>query len=165
MRLVDFHGKVLAEIAGKPMIQRVYEQAKKSIMLDDLFLAIDDQRVLKCVEGFGGKAIMTNTGHESGTDRIAEATHKIAADIIVNIQGAQPIFDAVMIDEMVAPLLEDTSLQMSTLKTEIAQLNPGDIILPVFVLKVPSTNLSPILDFKSICIFTDIQWSRPIDKS
>ena len=121
-----FQGKVLAEIAGKPMIQWVYEQAKKSKMLDDLFVAIDDQRVLKCVEGFGGKAIMTSKEHESGTDRIAEATQEIEADIIVNIQGDQPIFDALMIDETVAPMIEDANLQMSTLKTEIGKEDYDD---------------------------------------
>ncbi|MCK5462677.1 MAG: NTP transferase domain-containing protein, partial [Bacteroidales bacterium] len=85
-----FPGKVLAEIAGKPMIQRVYQQASQSQMLDQIFVAVDDPRVLKCVEGFGGKAVMTNTDHQSGTDRIAEAVEKIQTDIIVNIQGDQP---------------------------------------------------------------------------
>ncbi|MEA3478589.1 MAG: 3-deoxy-manno-octulosonate cytidylyltransferase [Bacteroidota bacterium] len=121
-----FRGKVLAEIAGKPMIQWVYERASQSKMLDQLFVAVDDPRVLKCVEGFGGKAVMTKGEHQSGTDRIAEAVEQIPADIIVNIQGDQPLFDPGMIDEAVHPMLEDTSVQMSTLKIRIKEEDYSD---------------------------------------
>ena len=121
-----FPGKVLAEIAGKPMIQWVYEQANKSQLLDELFVAVDDERVLKCVEKFGGKAVMTKIEHQSGTDRLAEALEKIDADIIVNIQGDQPLFDSKMIDEAVKPMLDDTTIQMSTLKTKIGEEDYSD---------------------------------------
>jgi len=121
-----FRGKVIADIVNKPMIQRVYEQANKSTMLDDLIVAVDDERVYKCVKGFGGKVIMTSIGHESGTDRIAEAIENIEADIVVNIQGDQPLFDAKMIEEAVQPMLEDPNLQMSTLKTKIAKEDYND---------------------------------------
>ena len=90
-----FPGKVLAEIAAKPMIQWVYEQANQSKVLDRLIVAVDDQRVLKCVEEFGGLAVMTKDNHQSGTDRIAEAVEHIHADIIVNIQGDQPLLDPI----------------------------------------------------------------------
>jgi len=116
-----FPGKIIAELAGKPMIQRVYEQANKSVLLDQLIVAVDDEHVLKCVEGFGGKAIMTNRSHQSGTDRIAEVVKNIDDCIVVNIQGDQPIFDPIMIDEAVQPLLDDPSLMMSTLKIEIGE--------------------------------------------
>lgn len=121
-----FPGKVLKEIAGKPMIQWVYEQANKSQLLDQLFVAVDDERVLKCVEGFGGKAIMTGSNHQSGTDRIAEAVEKLDDCIVVNIQGDQPLFDPNMIDEAVIPLLQDPTLQMSTLKTKIDEEDYND---------------------------------------
>ena len=98
-----FEGKVLADIAGKPMIQWVYERAKKSKTLDELLVAVDDPRVQSRVEGFGGKAILTGTHHESGTDRIAEVVEKMPADIVVNIQGDQPLIDPNMIDEAVGP--------------------------------------------------------------
>jgi len=116
-----FRGKVLAEIAGKPMIQWVYEQASKSQLLDQLIIAVDDERVLKCVEGFGGKAVMTEIDHQPGTDRIAEAVKKIDTDIVVNIQGDQPLLDPKMINEAVQPLLEDSTLQMATLKIKIGE--------------------------------------------
>lgn len=121
-----FRGKVLAEIAGKPMIQWVYEQASQSKTLDQLFVAVDDPRVQKCVEGFGGKAVMTGQNHQSGTDRIAEAVKKIETDIVVNIQGDQPLLDPKMIDEAVQPMLKDTTVQMSTIKTKISERDYSD---------------------------------------
>lgn len=114
-----FPGKVLADLAGKPMIQRVYERAKQAKILHELFVAVDDPRVQSCVEGFGGKAVMTGGQHQSGTDRIAEAVKNLPADIVVNIQGDQPLLDPIMIDEAVAPLLRNPGIPMSTIKTEI----------------------------------------------
>jgi 3-deoxy-manno-octulosonate cytidylyltransferase (CMP-KDO synthetase) len=116
-----FEGKVLADIGGKPMIQWVYERAKQSKTLDELFVAVDDPRVQSVVEGFGGKAILTGAHHKSGTDRIAEVVEKMAADIIVNIQGDQPLIDPNMIDEAVLPMIDNPEIQMSTLKREIEQ--------------------------------------------
>ena len=121
-----FEGKVLADIAGKPMIQWVYERAKQSKTLDELFVAVDDPRVQSIVEGFGGKAILTGVQHKSGTDRIAEVVEKMAADIIVNIQGDQPLIDPNMIDEAVQPMIDNPEIQMSTLKREIEEDEFGD---------------------------------------
>ncbi len=114
-----FRGKIIAEIAGKPMIRRVYDQAKQSKLLDDLIVAVDDERVKNVVEGFGGKAVMTGSQHRSGTDRIAEVMENYDCDIVVNIQGDQPLLDPNMIDEAVQPLLNDATLRMSTIKTKI----------------------------------------------
>ncbi len=116
-----FPGKIIADIAGKSMIQRVYEQSQKSKLLNDLYVAVDDQKVMDVVEGFGGKAVMTGAHHQSGTDRIAEVMDKVNCDIVVNIQGDQPLFDANMIDEAVAPMLDNPEIQMSTLKVKIGQ--------------------------------------------
>ena len=114
-----FEGKVLADIAGKPMIQWVYERANQSKMLDELFVAVDDPRVQSRVEQFGGKAVLTAAHHKSGTDRIAEAVEKMSVDIVVNIQGDQPLIDPNMIDEAVQPMIDNPEIQMSTLKREI----------------------------------------------
>ena len=114
-----FEGKVLADIAGKPMIQWVYERANQSKMLDELFVAVDDPRVQSGVEQFGGKAVLTAAYHKSGTDRIAEAIENMPVDIVVNIQGDQPLLDPDMIDEAVIPMIDNPEIQMSTLKREI----------------------------------------------
>ena len=113
-----FPGKPLARIAGKPMIQRVYEQASKTSKLDDVYVATDDKRIMVCVEDFGGKAIMTSPGHRSGTDRVHEAAKAIGLkpeDIVVNIQGDQPLFPPIVLDILIKPLEDDPSLHMSTL--------------------------------------------------
>jgi len=121
-----FPGKVLKEIAGKPMIQWVYEHAIKSNLLDELFVAVDNDDVYRCVEGFGGKAVMTKSEHQSGTDRLAEAIEIIEADIVVNIQGDQPLLDSNMINEAVQPMLDDATIQMLTLKTKIEKKDYTD---------------------------------------
>ena len=101
------------------MIQWVYERASQSGTLDELLVAVDDPRVQSTVEGFGAKAVMTGTHHKSGTDRIAEVVKTIPADIVVNIQGDQPLIDPNMIDEAVRPMIDHPEIYMSTLKREI----------------------------------------------
>jgi len=108
-------GKSLKLILGKPMIQRVYERAQLARGLSSVCVATDDARIASVVEGFGGKAIMTSANHPSGTDRLAEATRTIDAEIVVNVQGDQPFLDPLMIDEAVQPLLDDPALPMATL--------------------------------------------------
>lgn len=95
-----FLGKPLIDINGKPMIQRVYEQAKKSKNLSAVFVATDDKRIETHVKSFGGKVIMTSARHKSGTDRCAEAIKKINGkfDVVVNIQGDEPFIQPKQID-------------------------------------------------------------------
>jgi len=113
-------GKPLLDIAGKPMVQWVYERAKKAKLIRDVLVATDDKRVMSAVERFGGKAVMTSSSHRSGTDRIAEAAGSLNADVIVNVQGDEPLIEPEMIDEAIKPLLAESSLLISTLKTKIA---------------------------------------------
>ncbi|MFB0532769.1 MAG: 3-deoxy-manno-octulosonate cytidylyltransferase, partial [Desulfatiglandales bacterium] len=119
-----FEGKPLALIAGKPMIQHVYQRSKECPELDEVYVATDDRRIYTCVIEFGGQAIMTDESHLSGTDRIAEATEKINLedrDIVVNIQGDQPIFQPSIISDLIRPLLEDPNTPMSTLMYRIKE--------------------------------------------
>lgn len=114
-----FPGKPLVLIAGKPMIQHVYERALLCPELSDVYVATDDERISDCVHGFGGKIVMTKKDHQSGTDRISEAAVKTGLkkqDIIVNIQGDQPLFDPSVISLLVRPLMEEESVPMSTLR-------------------------------------------------
>ncbi len=108
-------GKPLAPIFGKSMIERVYLQSAKAEKVDEVWVATDDRRIVEAVEAFGGKAVMTSVDLASGTDRVAEASDAVEAEIYVNVQGDQPFIDPLMIDEAVAPMWEDASLPMSTL--------------------------------------------------
>ena len=129
-----FPGKPLAMIAGKPMIQHTYGCAEKCPDISEVYIVTDDERIFKCVEGFGGKAVMTKEKHPSGTDRIAEAVEILGLadeDIIVNIQGDQPFFDPSVISDMVKPLIDDKAIPMSTLKYRIKdpdEINNSNIV-------------------------------------
>ncbi len=102
-----FPGKPLADICGKPMIQRVYERAKLSGGLCEVIVATDDDRIFECVMGFGGKAIMTDSSLPNGTARCEQAVKNFPdVDAVINIQGDEPLLDPVMIDEA-AELLRD----------------------------------------------------------
>lgn len=109
-----FPGKPLAILGGKPVIQRVYEQVKT--VLDDVYVATDDDRIFKTVEGFGGKAVMTSPNHKSGTDRIQEAVEKIggAFDVVINIQGDEPFIQKSQIEEL-CKCFDDENTQIATL--------------------------------------------------
>lgn len=112
------------------MIQWIYERSRKAKLLNDLFVAVDDERILECIQSFGGKAVMTSPFHQSGSDRIAEAVDQFQVDIVVNIQGDQPLVDAQMIDQAVQPLLTNPDIYMSTLKTPLGTefyLDPGKV--------------------------------------
>ncbi len=117
-----FEGKPLALVGGKPMIQRVYEQATKALHISKVVVATDDNRIFDAVKEFGGQAVMTSKELKSGTDRVAQTAEILGLgedDIIVNVQGDQPLFDPVCLDELVAPFAEDPELGMSTLAYRI----------------------------------------------
>ena len=117
-----FPGKPLAPIAGKPMIQHVYQCATGCTDISEVFVTTDDERIFQCVKDFGGKAVMTGKEHSSGTDRIAEAVQKLGLkedNLVVNIQGDQPVFQPSVISDMIAPLIEDRDIPMGTLKYRI----------------------------------------------
>ena len=109
-----FPGKPLALLGGKTVIQRVYEQATS--VLDEAWVATDDERILHAVEQFGGHAVMTRTDHKSGTDRIEEAVEKIGttADVIINIQGDEPFVQRSQL-ETIMHLFDDEATQIGTI--------------------------------------------------
>lgn len=113
-----FPGKPLSLIAGKPMIRHVYERAVACKGLDGLYVATDDERIRECVEGFGGRVIMTAGRHPSGTDRVREAAESVGLvddDVVVNIQGDQPAFNPLCVDLLIRGLLEEKEAPMATL--------------------------------------------------
>lgn len=121
-------GKPLVDLGGKTMIERVYRSCQASRLLEALIVATDDGRIYDEVRRFGGDVEMTSPHHQSGTDRIAEVAAKRGFadnDIIVNIQGDQPLIEGSTIDDLIRPLAEDESLVMSTMSFRIR--NPEDI--------------------------------------
>lgn len=114
-----FPGKALAIIAGKTMLQHVWERAAQARYLTGLVIATDDERIRAAAEQFSAKVILTRADHLSGTDRVAEAASASHAQIIVNIQGDEPMIDPAAIDAAVLGLLDDPEAEMGTLKTRI----------------------------------------------
>jgi 3-deoxy-manno-octulosonate cytidylyltransferase (CMP-KDO synthetase) len=114
-----FPGKPLAELAGKPIIQHAATRTARAKLVDRVVVATDDERIYRCVVGFGGEAIMTSKEHPTGTDRIGEAIAGIECDIVVNVQGDEPAVDPGAVDAAVTPLIDDGSLVMSTLAAPI----------------------------------------------
>jgi 3-deoxy-manno-octulosonate cytidylyltransferase (CMP-KDO synthetase) len=112
-------GKPLQDILGQPMIRRVYESAARSRLLETLIVATDDERIAAAVAAFGGRAVLTSKEHHTGTDRVAEVVRGLECEIVVNIQGDEPFVHPGMIDEIVEPLLQDSSLHMCTSMHEI----------------------------------------------
>ncbi|MCG8620185.1 MAG: 3-deoxy-manno-octulosonate cytidylyltransferase [Desulfobacterales bacterium] len=115
-------GKPLADIKGKSMIRRVYEQAQKSAVVTRTVVATDDERIVSAVEAFGGEALMTSDTCRSGTDRVAETADILGLapqDILINIQGDQPVFDPRCLEDLIRPFDRDKELVMSTLAFKI----------------------------------------------
>jgi 3-deoxy-manno-octulosonate cytidylyltransferase (CMP-KDO synthetase) len=112
-------GKPLAQIGGRPMIQHVYQSAKKAKVLDRVIVATDDRRIEAAVKKFGGEVMMTSPDHASGTDRLAEVARKIKADLLVNVQGDLPFIHAQTITRAVQPLARNRGIPMGTVCTAI----------------------------------------------
>ena len=107
-------GKPLKDICGLPMIQHVYQRACEAKLLDRVIVATDDKRIIDVVQSFGGEAMLTSTDHNSGSDRIAEIIENIECNIVVNIQGDEPLILPEIIDEIASELIQDADLVMST---------------------------------------------------
>src|SRR3989338_3564957 len=102
-----FEGKVLAKINGRPMIEHVWQRSRQSRLLKEVIIACDDERIAKAARAFGAKAVLTSRDHASGTDRVAEAAANVTAEIIVNIQGDEPLIRPGIIDDLVTALTTD----------------------------------------------------------
>jgi 3-deoxy-manno-octulosonate cytidylyltransferase (CMP-KDO synthetase) len=121
-------GKPLVPLAGKPMIQHVYERAKMAARASRVIVATDDERIMKAVEAFGGEARMTRPDHRTGTERVAEVAFHEKGDVFVNVQGDEPLLDPVAVDTAVNSLLEEPAAAIATAATAIK--TPADIMDP-----------------------------------
>ena len=115
-------GKILADIAGHPMIEHVYRRAGGARLVHGVIVATDDERIAAAVRGFGGAALMTRADHVSGTDRIAEAVSSLPCRAVVNVQGDEPLIEPGTIDAAIKPLLEDSTVEMSTISRPFASI-------------------------------------------
>ena len=122
-----FPGKLLYPLKGIPVIQHVYENSKQARLPNDVMVATDSETIFEKVQLFGGKAVMTDRQHQSGTDRIAEVARSLDCDIIVNVQGDEPLIRSEMIDDVIG-LLEDSRASIGTLTKKIA--DPREITDP-----------------------------------
>jgi 3-deoxy-manno-octulosonate cytidylyltransferase (CMP-KDO synthetase) len=121
-----FPGKPLHLIAGKPLIQHVWERCQQCSRLDEVLVATDDERIFNTVLGFGAKAVMTSPDHPTGTDRIAEAARAVPyATHLINIQGDEPLIDPALIDQLAAALTADPQLDMATAANPIDPHDPA----------------------------------------
>lgn len=122
-----FPGKPIAPLKGKPLIQHVYENSKAAAYAHDVIVATDSETIFERVLSFGGKAVMTSSEHTSGTDRVAEVARDMECDIIVNVQGDEPLIRPQMIDDTIN-ILSDGSADIGTLVKKIEE--PGEILDP-----------------------------------
>jgi 3-deoxy-manno-octulosonate cytidylyltransferase (CMP-KDO synthetase) len=146
-------GKPLVLLAGKPMIQHVYERAKLARRVDEVIVATDDERIVKAVESFGGAARMTRAEHRTGTERVAEVAAHVEGAVFVNVQGDEPLLDPEAVDTAVAALLEEPVASISTVATPIKM--PADIMDPNVV--------KTVLDFDGNALYfsrAPIPWVR-----
>ena len=114
-----FPGKPLARLAGMPLIEHVYRRAAAAPGVERVVVATDDARIVQAVEAFGGEARLTRADHRSGSDRLAELVESIECDLVVNVQGDEPLLDPRAIAQALAPFSTDTALQVSTLMIRI----------------------------------------------
>jgi 3-deoxy-D-manno-octulosonate cytidylyltransferase len=146
-------GKPLVSLAGKPMIQHVYERSKLAGRASRVIVATDDERIVRAVESFGGTARMTRPDHRTGTERVAEVAAHEKGDIFVNVQGDEPLLDPVSVDTAIEALLEEPAASIATVATPIK--SPADIMDPNVV--------KTVLDFDNNGLYfsrAPIPWVR-----
>ena len=149
-------GKPLSEIHGKTLIERVYERVRGAKSLDRILVATDDDRIAAAVRAFGGEAVLTSPRHPTGSDRLAEAARETEAEIIVNVQGDEPLMDPAGIDAAVRALREDPEADIATLSLP---LRDADEMLQSSVVKVVTDEAGRALYF-SRCPIPHVRGER-----
>jgi 3-deoxy-manno-octulosonate cytidylyltransferase (CMP-KDO synthetase) len=150
---VRFPGKPLVSIAGQPMIQRVYDRARKASQVSRVVIATDDDRIVQAAKEFGGEAVLTRSDHRTGTDRVAEVAAHVPAEIYINVQGDEPLVDPDTIDAVAAAMLQDSEIAVATPVAAITHKN--DIMDPNVV--------KAVLDFDGNALYfsrAPIPWVR-----
>ncbi len=117
-----FPGKVIALLAGKPLVVHTYERTCSAKRLSEVLVATDDERIVEALKPYNVRTVMTRTDHPTGTDRIAEVAAKLDADIIVNVQADEPLVDPLLIDAAIKPLIDDPGVAMATARHPIREM-------------------------------------------
>lgn len=160
-----FPGKPLADMGGKPMIQRVYEQVKKAV--DDVWVATDDTRIFETVESFGGKAVMTSPDHKSGTDRIQEAYTKIGGgfDVVINVQGDEPFIQPGQI-EALKNCFDSKEVELATLVKPFKKEDGFDVLFNPNSPKVVINKMNEAIYFSRSIVpyIRDVHHTEWLDK-
>lgn len=128
-----FPGKALVDIAGRPMIEHVYRRASAARHVDAVIVATDDERIADVVRTFGGDVRLTRSTHTTGTDRIAEVAATLDCDLVVNLQGDEPLIEPGTIDSAIEPFRDDAALMMTSL---YHRFQPADDVLDTHAVKV-----------------------------
>jgi 3-deoxy-manno-octulosonate cytidylyltransferase (CMP-KDO synthetase) len=146
-------GKPLVQLAGKSMIQRVFERASRAKSPHRVIVATDDDRIVQAVRAFGGEARMTRLDHRTGTERVAEVAAHEDGDVFINVQGDEPLLDPTAIDTAVRTLLDDPPAQVATVATPIK--TPSDVM--------DRNVVKTVLDFDNYALYfsrAPIPWLR-----
>jgi len=158
-----FEGKALVDIMGKPMVQHVYERTCRAALVSEVIVATDDPRIEAAVKAFGGRVEMTSISHETGTDRLAEVAERIDSEIIVNVQGDEPLIEPAMIDEAIRPLIDDETIVMGTLKSRVRNLH--DFLSPNVVKVITDFNGFALYFSRSPLPFFRDKWNDLKDEA
>ncbi|ARV14553.1 3-deoxy-manno-octulosonate cytidylyltransferase [Polaribacter sp. SA4-12] len=140
-----FPGKLMKDLGGKPVILRTYEAALHTNLFDDVYIVTDSDVIFKTIDNLGGKAIMSKTAHECGSDRIAEAVENIEADIVINVQGDEPFIDEVSLTKLIDVFKKDTKKEIDLASLKVQITNKEDIENP--------NNVKVITDVDNLAIY------------
>ena len=140
-----FPGKLMKDLGGKPVILRTYEAALHTNLFDDVYIVTDSDVIFNTIDNVGGKAIMSKTEHQCGSDRIAEAVENIEADIVINVQGDEPFIDAVSLSKLIDVFKKDDKKEIDLASLKVQITNKEDIENP--------NNVKVITDVDNLAIY------------
>ena len=146
-----FPGKPIAKMCGYPMIEHVYRRVKIAETIDEVYVATCDEEIAQVAESIGAKAIMTSPDHVRGTDRVAEAAEKLDADIIINVQGDEPMVDPQSLDDAINLLRNNSTIQCVNL---VAPITDWDVFIDPNVVKTVATPKNKVLYFSRLPVPT-----------
>lgn len=145
-----FPGKLMKDLAGKPVILRTYEAAVSTQLFDEVYIVTDSEIIFDVITAAGGKAIMSQKEHECGSDRIAEAVQHLTVDVVVNVQGDEPFIDKESLSKLIQVFQEDTAKEVDLASLKVAIADPETIENPNTVKVITDVNNMAIYFSRSV---------------